>query len=375
MTQFFKQNLFKLHIVNSLESLAWSLVGIFIPIFLLTVGYSLVQVFIYYIIQNIAILIASFLVLEIAKNYSLKVVLLFRFPLVIIFLYFLSSISDNTFPIYLLAIVDGIQAGFFYLPIHIIFSNNAKNDEISSSTAKFFAIPSFIGLFGPLIGGIIIYLFGFKYLFLSSIILLFFAYIPLFFIKLHKTVYHYKLSEGKRLYKKYKKYFYYEIFSNIAEEVDGVIWPIFIYINLINITSVGIIGSIIALSSSIFTLIVGKLADKKDKLKMIRLSVVFLMLVWLLRYLFHNETAFYILSILASFAYVIFSIPYYSIFYKISKKEKEAVFFAFREVPVAMARIIMFVLAIILANQLELLFIIAALSYIIFLFWKEKKGL
>lgn len=229
-------------------------------------------------------------------------------------------------------------------------------------------------MLGPLVGGLIAVAWGFKGLFIIATVLFFIAYIPIIFTKILPIKYNFVFREGLDLYKKYKKYFYSEICNNIGEEVEGVIWPIFVYLSLINIASVGVVGTLLAVSSSVFTLIMGRLADKKNKIRLIKTSAIFIMTVWFLRLAFDNESAFYVLTILSGMVFVILSVPYYSIFYQIAQKEKAAVFFAFREIPVAIARIIVFSLAIIFATNLKMLFLIAGLVYLYFIFWKNQNN-
>ncbi|MFH1662056.1 MAG: MFS transporter [Candidatus Falkowbacteria bacterium] len=369
----FNSNLLKLNAMNSIEGFGWSLIGIFIPIYLLSLGYSLKQVFIYFIIQNTSIMLSSFFVVIIGKKISLKKILIFRFPFLLLFLILLYNLKTINFPINLLAIIDGFQLAFFWLPMHILFSQFANKNDIGSSTGKLFAIPKFVTMFCPLIGGLIAINFGFKILFITATTFFLAGLIPILYAKISPLNYDFKIEDGLTLYKKYKKYFYSEICNNIGEEIEGVIWPIFVYINLINIASIGLIGTLLAVSSAIFTLVVGRIADKTDKMKMIKASVIFISIVWILRFIFNNELAFYILTIISGIVFVVFSIPYYSIFYQIAQKEKAPIFFAFREIPVNIARVIVFSFGIVLATNLKIFFIIAALAYIYFLFWNKSK--
>jgi MFS family permease len=370
----FNGNLNKLHIMNSIERLGWSMVGIFIPIYLLTLGFSLQQVFIYYIIQNTVILLTSFIVVYLGRIINIQKILIIRFPFLLIFLTILYNLQSIDFPIYLLAIIDGIQLMLYWFPLHILFAQFADKKNLGSSTSKLFAIPQFVTMFGPLAGGLITVTWGFKVLFIIATVLFFIAYIPILYTKILPIKYNFVFREGLDLYKKYKKYFYSEICNNIGEEVEGVIWPIFVYLSLINITSVGVIGTLLAVSSSVFTLIVGQLADKKNKTKLIKTSAIFIMTVWFLRLIFDNEIALYILTILSGMAFVVLSVPYYSIFYQIAQKEKAAVFFAFREIPVAIARIIVFTMGILFVANLKILFLLAGLVYLFFIFWKNQNN-
>src|SRR3989339_306539 len=325
-----KQNMLRLHVMNSIEGLGWSLIGIFIPIYFLKLGFSLPQVFVYYIIQNSVICLGAFLVIFLEKFISIKKIFIIRFPILLLFLGILYYLQDINFPLYILAFIDGLQAAFYFIPLHVLFSGFAQERKLGRETGKLLAIPQVVAMFGPLIGGLIILNSNFKVLYLTAIILFAIDFIPILYTQIPGIKYEFKFGEGINLYKKYRKFFKAEIFSNIGEEIEGVIWPIFVYVSLINVASVGMIGTLLALSS-----------------------------------------AFYILAFFSGIFYVVFSVPYYSFFYRISQKEKATVFFAFREIPVAIARVIVFSLAIVFAANLKILFLVAGGAYLYFIFWKK----
>lgn len=100
---------------------------------------------------------------------------------------------------------------FYWLPVHILFSQFADKEKMGTSTGKLFAIPKFVKMFGPMIGGIIAVVFGFKALFIAAIILFSVAYIPVLRAKILPIDCDFKFKEGRALYKKYKKYFFFKI--------------------------------------------------------------------------------------------------------------------------------------------------------------------
>lgn len=358
--------------MNSVEGLSWSMIGLFVPLYFLSLGYSLEIVFVYYIIQNLVILLASFLALYLGKHISLQKILIIRFPILLSFLYLLYNLSSAGNALYVLAILDGIQAAFFYFPLHVIFAKFVHKTEMEKETAKLMAIPQAVTMFGPLIGGFVVLVFGFKVLFALACILFVIEFLPILDTKIVAVKYKIDLKTAVVYYRKHKKYFFAEIVNNISEEIEGVIWPIFVYVSLLNVASVGAVGSLLAISTALFTYIIGKVLNKKNKLVMMKVSVFFIAIVWLLRFVFAGEMIFYVLTVLSGLAYTVFSVPYYSKIYSRAKRENTAVFFAFREIPIAIARVAVFVLAIIFAEDLKMLFPIAGLVYVYFLFWREK---
>ena len=201
----FNKNINKLHTMNSMEGLGWSLVGIYIPIYLKIIGYSWEHVFIYFIIQNTGILFASFLVAYIGRKTSLQKILIIRFPFLFIFLLFLFLLETKNIPFYCVAVFDGLQSGLYWLPMHILFSRFTDDENVDNETGKLFAIPQFISMFGPLIGGFISLYFGFSYLFGIGFMIFVISFIPILFANVKKIEYDFKFREGVDLYKKYPK--------------------------------------------------------------------------------------------------------------------------------------------------------------------------
>ncbi|MCK5061572.1 MFS transporter [Candidatus Parcubacteria bacterium] len=356
--------------MHSIDSSAFSLVGIFIPIYLLTLGFSVTEVLVYFIIQNTTLLMSAFAVGYIGSKYGIQRAMLLRLPFLFLFLILLLLLDNINFPIYLLAIIDGWQSALYWIPLNIAFTKNANKRKMGSALGGLFAWPKVATIFTPMFGGLIASYFGFNALFAITLIIFAFSVIPLLRIKKIKIDFHFKFKEGLKLYRKNKKYFWAEVFNNIGEETDGIIWPIFIYLSLVKITAVGNTATIISLGAFFLTLYMGRISDKAGKEVLIKVGASLIMLTWFIRIFFDTEIAFYIIALFSGLAFVIFKIPYYSKLFSIPRKSKVDEFFIFREVPVNIARIIVFLLAIIFVNNLQFLFPIAGLVYLYFLLFK-----
>ena len=97
-----------------------------------------------------------------------------------------------------------------------------------------------------------------------------------------------------------------------------------------------------------------------------------MILIWSARFMFRTELVYYILSILAGFFSVLLWIPFYSIVYGIAKGDKTDEFIIFREIPLALGRILLFSSAIVLSGKLEYSFLVIILSLIIFIPFARK---
>ena len=107
-----------------------------------------------------------------------------------------------------------------------------------------------------------------------------------------------------------RELFWGEVLDNFGEEMDGVIWPIFIFLLLENTISVGAVGSLISIGALVFTYLIGKASDKIDKGSLIRLSAILFTLLWLGRYFFDNQAVYMVSNLLAGFLMMMFFVTY-----------------------------------------------------------------
>jgi len=362
-----------INIMNTIQELAFSLFGIFIPIYFLTLGFSLSEVFVYFIIQYVLIALLSFAAVYIANRVGLQQTIIIRLPFLFIFLYLLWLLESNEIPLVTIAIFNAIQTAFYFTPLHIIFAKHAKHKSMGTSMGKYFALPKLAGVLGPFIGALIVLFFSFKALFGLVFVILLIAMIPLIGSKPIKTSFSFNLQQGKKLFKKYPRYFWAEVVDNFGEEADGIIWPIFIFLTFASIVSVGLIGTLVGLGSFLFTILMGKLTDKHKKIQLIKIGALMFVFIWLARYFFDGEMFYYLITVAAGFVMMLFLIPFHSLIYSVSKKNTIDEFLVFREMPVAVGRVIFFSLALIFIGNLKILFLIVGIAYLYFLFLKSQK--
>lgn len=363
-----KESLRMVYAMHSIDSSAFSLVGIFLPIYFLTIGYSVSQVIFYFIIQNTVLLFSSFVAGYIGSIYGIQKTLLLRLPFLFLFLAMLYTLEVFHFSIFLLAIFDGWQAALYWVPLNIVFAKNTSKGKVGRETSRLFALPQILTIFTPLIGGLIAQHHGFNLLFSVAIIIFLLSIIPIFRVKKIPIKFSFKFKNGIKLFHKNKKYFWAEVWNNLGEEVDGIIYPIFIFLSLEKISAVGATATAISLGAFFLTLFMGLISDRVSKIKLIKIGAGLILLLWLARVYVEMEIAFYILGLIAGLVFVVFKVPYYAKLFKIPKKSNVDEFFIFREVPVYLGRMIVFVLALLFVNHLPILFPLAGIVYLYFLF-------
>ncbi len=362
-----QDNLNAIYSAHMIEGFASSMIGVFVPIYLLALGYSLSTVLIFYIIHQIFLAITFLITGYLTARFGYKLPLILRYPF--LFAYLLLLLYLDSFPasLYLIAILGGIQSALYWTPLNILFAKNAKPKTMGASIGKLFALPQLSGLVGPLLAGVIIFTLGFKVLFSLALILFIFSIIPLLRSKNIKSDFKFEFSKGIKFFKKYPKFILTEIFDNIGGETEGIIWPIFIYLSLANVIAVGMLSTFIALGAILFTLMVGHMTDKYDKRVFIRIGVFSVLAIWLVRYLSNNEIIYFATTVLVGFSLPLILVPYTAIIFNQAKKSLVDEFFVIKELPTAIGRIVIFCLALFLVGNLKLLFPIAGAAYLMFL--------
>jgi hypothetical protein len=351
------RDIHRVNISHTLKGVALSLVGLYVPVFLLVNEYSLSQVITFYIVVHAVGLFYTFLLLlPLIRRKSLISIFKFHYPIEIIYFLLLIAlpfIHENW--IWLIAAIGGISNMTYWVPLNMLLIRSADKKKMGSDLGVFFALPKIFGIAGPLISAFLIPLIGFVPVFVIAMVGLVLSYLPLLGMKGHDLVQSFDLRLGNIWSKLRERKFLFilEGFDNIVEESEWF-WGIFAFILIGTLQAPGYIGALEALGGAAFMLVVGKKANKHP-MPLIFTAAAGLILVWGLRFFIETPLPAYIISIAASFVMTLFLVPYFSVIYKAVKDRKEEEFLILREIPTILARMIVFA-SILLAIQDQRLF-------------------
>jgi MFS family permease len=358
------------------NNFAMAFVSVFIPIYLLKLGYSFQMVMLWMIIQHISLLVSAFITVFISNRIGLVHLLHVRFILLLTY-FSLLLFGLKGFPglFYIIPILIGAEGAFYWMPLNILFVRNTEEGNMGNSMSRFFTIPKILAILSPVIGAFIAVHFGFTSLFSFAMILLFFVFIPILSLRSEKTEFIFSWERVIEIFRKNKRYFIPEVIDNIAEDAM-VIWSIFIYFQLASTLQVGIIGTIVSCASLFFTLTLGKLTDNWDKHKLLKIGAILLSLMWVINFFIGesvpNQWIFYVATILVTLSLKVFLVPYSSLLFNQARKD-DAQFIILREIPVVLGRVILYGTAILLYNKLPILFLLIGIMFIYFWFLDTKK--
>lgn len=250
----------------SIRSFAIALTGIFIPIYLYTVGYSFKSIFLFFAFWSCFNLLTLIPSAKVSSKYGLKHSMLFSMPFLIILFLLLYTLESNNWPLWVLAIFGGTYSSLFWIGYHTDFTRSSKSKSRGSQIGMAKVIASVAGAIAPLIGGLILSFFGFHILFLLVAFLLLTSTIPLFMSKeMHDSA----DFSIKGIFKgqSFKDILAY-MGLGIENRIGAVIWPLFVFIFIIGekYLTLGAISSVSFGFTILSTLVIAKFSDYNRRL-------------------------------------------------------------------------------------------------------------
>ncbi len=353
----------------TIQSFAVSLIYIFIPVYLLSIGFELVQVFMFLLVEWTVFGLFAPVYAKIIHRAGLKEVILARIPMFILLLVLLVLLRTSPFLqefYYVIAALSGFSGSLYTLSLTSLFAKSMGNGNHGEKTGKFIALPKITSVLGPLAGGIITTYFGFAALFIFTAFLLVLSFIPISLIR--KNIDHPAFKF--RIFKKFRtniREFLLLMSYGIRSMALFIILPIAIYLSSGSILSLGFIVSILYLIGALFTVYLGKLTDRHGARAVIRPGILITALFFLALGCLLEHDIFIYLSIFSGIIGIVMDIPYESHLYELSRKSRSPLeFLAFKEFSLAFGRLLLFGLLVFVQSNLDLAFYLGAASSAVF---------
>lgn len=356
------------HIV--IQSFAISLISVFVPIYLLTIDFTLSQVFLYLLVEWTLFGLLAPLYGKIIHKLGLKEIILIRTPFLIIGLMLLFSLETSTLirNYYLIIpIIMGASGALYTLSISSLFAKYMGNKKQTEKTAKFMSYPRIFAIASPTIGAIIASYFGFSFLLTLVSIFLFISVFPIFLIKQKISHPKFNLKVFKEIKLELKEFLLLMAYG-ITGLVFSLILPITLYLYSSNIISLGIFISAISLISAIFTIYLGKLANRHGYTKILKIGALLtFVLLMLIGYFLKSEYIIH-LSLISGFVNILINLPYETHLYKKSREHKSHLeFLVFKEFSLYFGRIFLFGILILFFSNIEFSYYLGAFASLAFL--------
>lgn len=263
LSRFLKDKYNDLLIADTFRLVALSMISLFIPIFLLEIGYTMMEVvlmelgffvgavsFHYYTLSQLSKWgIKRTLVVSYLSNIILYLVLFYAKTLIVDF--------GKVNVLILIAILNIIPSVLYWSAHHVYFLKSTTNENQGEKLGLLLSIPALAGIASPFLGGILITNFDFKGAFLVSMVLLIIASVALFFSEDIDVDISLNFKEVLDLHRMKKNIiFFIDGFGYCAV---GFIWPILLFFLSVQLISMGFLY----LFSNAFYAAVSYLGGKK----------------------------------------------------------------------------------------------------------------
>ncbi len=265
----------EIYMTMVLRSLALSMTGIFVPIYMYRLDYSvpaILSVFAFYFSFRIILdFAAAFTSARIGPKHTLVIGQMLQIASSALFL----TLPQHNWPMFLLGGVWGAAASFFFIPFHIDFSK-IRHKKNAGKEIGFEQIMEKVGfVLGPVVGGVVATLLGSQYIFLVSIVLLIGGLWPLFQtrepVRIRQKL-DFRYFPVHHITKHMPSY----IGLNVENTLCLMMWPLFLGMFVISdsgvFAKVGIISSISVAISLLSTHAVGRTADNDKGRSLLRFA-------------------------------------------------------------------------------------------------------
>jgi len=187
------------------------------------------------------------------------------------------------------------------------------------------------GLIAPILAGIIITIFGFTTLFIISLILILLSMIFLIFVNDIEKLESVNFLDVKNEILEKKRDFISFIGAGGEEIVYSVAWPLLLFTIFKNYIEVGIVASVVVLTSGLVALIAGKLSDRIKKDKIVKIGSVSVAITFMARIFLQTPIFLYVIDSLYKIFSNFFYLPLNALAYTHAIDGNKTKYVVFRE--------------------------------------------
>ena len=372
-----KREILELYASTTIKYFALSLISIFEPVYLYTLGYSLQWIIFYFAITYTVVFFAAPFGGKLAVRFGFEHCILYSVPVLIVYYLFLYSIPSLPVLFFIAPFLFAFHKILFWPAYHANFVYYGNKSKRAMEISSIKGLVYLVAIAGPIIGGIILTFFGFKILFIIVCLILFASIIPLFTTleKFEPGKFGYFKAFRDFLNPKFRRTRF--AFMGFAEDVvELTCWPIFIFLILASYASLGIIASGGTIASFLSIFLIGKWADKNDKRKMIRVSTVIYSLTWLIKSFIQTGLGLFLINSLSGISKRGISVPMTAIIYNEGSKRGNLKCIIFREMSIYFGRSLMawgLIGVLFFTNSWLVIFSLAAMASLLYMLIENSK--
>lgn len=289
-------------------------------------------------------------------------------------LFYVSLFASSYNPAWLIAaiIFYAIWKMFYWPAYHGNFAYFSSRGEQGRQISNLLVLESIVFIIGPVVGGLILELAGFKVLFILTAILMMISNIPMLITREEFEPAEFSYSRAYvRLFRKENLRKMLALIGFGEELIVLTIWPIFIYVTVNDFLGLGLITSFSVLATTIIFLYIGKMTDKGDGRHLLKFGVVLYFFSWLWRLLSRSVLGVFLIDVYSRISKQAIAIPLTALTYQKAQDTSIMKTILFFEMSLVLGKIIALILALVLLQFFtpgwNVLFIMASAFSLLYL--------
>lgn len=310
----------ELYLATLILNIGVAMVLLFEPIYLYSIGYSLQQILLFFLIVYILYFFLVPLGARFAKRFGYEHSIVVSTFIFIAYYFVLYNIATVPILFFIAPVLYAFQKTFYWPAYHADFARHADRREEGREIGAIDMMVLAVNVIAPFLAGVIVNFFGFATLFVVVSIIFVVSNIPLLStpeIFVPKP-FPYALAY-KNLAKKPKAVVGYLGYGE--ELILLVVWPIFLALVLKNFLTVGSLVAFSTLITVIVTLIIGKTSDIKNRRRLLRFGSIGYSLVWFARTIAQTSWGVFVVDTLSRLSKEMVSVPLVALTYDRAKQK------------------------------------------------------
>ncbi len=280
-----------------LHVLARSMIAVFVPIIMLTIGFTLFDVILYYFIYHAIDVPLNFVARKSVRLYGARKTMIVANLATITFFLLLTQLTAGAWGILIaMAFFNGVYDAFYWVAhLFLFMESNHEKKSSKKDTSILYMVKRAAGLLGPAVGAVILIFVSESALIYVTITLLFLSLIPLMKAKNLPD----KPTQSQKPWRAFfknthekKNYLTFTLFT-LHRNSELLIWPLFVFLTVETIESVAMLPIIISIVAILFSYVAGRVQEKNQQ-KIMTLSGIVIILVWLARMVVAHELFLYV---------------------------------------------------------------------------------
>ncbi len=320
-----------------------SLINIFVPIYLFTLGFEIYQILFFYFLRSIYFVIFSYLGAEIVSKIGEKHSMILSTPFLILYYLGLIFITSHNLIFFFLPLLLAFRMILYNYGYHLNFINHSEKTKRGREIAILGIVVLLAKVVAPYLGGILASI-NFTMVFIISSIFIIFGTIPLLLSKdKFEEIDFTAKGMFKRIFSKKNEGNFISFSGYAIESVIGmVIWPIFLIIIIGTIDKTGLLISASMLLSLLIFYFLGKVTDKVNKIKLLKFGTMLYFFAWVGRVFADTTYKVFFIDSYKNISEKILSIPWKAHTYDLAQRSKHFEFIVSREVIFNFTRTLIF---------------------------------